>query len=76
MLTTFRFDSATELTVDVIEAIKVAFKSKAITITVTEEEHQDDTSFFMNRPIDKEILLKSIEQDKNNQMTKNVNIEE
>jgi hypothetical protein len=60
MHATFHFDSASELTVDIIEAIKIAFKAKAITITVSEEAQEDDTSFFMNRPVDRKILLKSI----------------
>jgi hypothetical protein len=72
MHSTYHFDSASELTIDILEAIKIAFKSKPITLTIREDEEEDATSFFMNRPIDKEILLQSIAQDKNNQIVKNV----
>jgi hypothetical protein len=72
MHSTYHFNSATELTIDILEAIKIAFKSKPITLTISEEEEEDATAFFMNRPIDEEILLQSIAQDKNNQIVKNV----
>jgi hypothetical protein len=72
MHSTYHFNSASELTIDILEAIKIAFKSKPITLTIREDEEEDATSFFMNRPIDKEILLQSIAQDKNNQIVKNV----
>jgi hypothetical protein len=76
MHSTYHFNSATELTIDILEAIKIVFKSKPITLTISEEEEEDATTFFMNRPIDKEILLQSIAQDKNNQIVKNVIIED
>jgi hypothetical protein len=76
MYTTYHFNSANELSIDIIEAIKIAFKSKPITITISEEEEEDATAFFMNRPIDKEILLQSIAQANNNQIVKNVIIED
>jgi hypothetical protein len=72
MHSTYHFNSASELTIDILEAIKIAFKSKPITLTISEDEEEDTTAFFMNRPIDKEILLQSIAQDKNNQIVKNV----
>ena len=38
MYTTFHLDSAQDINTDIIEAIKVAFKSRPITITIEEEE--------------------------------------
>jgi hypothetical protein len=70
MYSTYHFNSATEITADILEAIKVAFKTKSVTITITENE--DDTDFFNNRPDDKAILLQSIEQSKNGAVVKNV----
>lgn len=37
MQTTYRFNSATEITVDLLEAIKAAFKGKAVSITIKDE---------------------------------------
>jgi hypothetical protein len=69
MYTTYHFNSAAEITTDILEAIKVAFKNKSITITITENE--DDTDFFNNRPHDKTILLQSIEQAQKGTIVKN-----
>ena len=63
MVTTYHLSSAQDITIDILEAIKANFKSKPITITV--EEELDTTAFLMANPINKAILLKSIEQDKN-----------
>jgi hypothetical protein len=76
MHSTYHFNSASELNIDILEAIKIAFKSKPITITISEEVNEDATAFFMNRPIDKEILLQSIAQANNNKIVKNVIIED
>lgn len=38
MHTTFHFDSAEELNSDILDSIKAAYKSKAITIIVEEDE--------------------------------------
>ena len=38
MYTTYHLNSAQELSTDILEAIKVAFKSKPITIIVEEDE--------------------------------------
>jgi hypothetical protein len=70
MRTTYHFNSATEITADILEAIKIVFKTKAVTITITENE--DDTDFFNNRPHDKVVLLQSIKQAKNGSIIKNV----
>ncbi len=48
---------------DVMEAIKAAFKGKPIVITV--EEETDETSFLMAHPENRDMLLRSIGQDKN-----------
>ena len=41
MYTTYHLSSAQEITIELLEAIKVAFKSKPITITVEEENDED-----------------------------------
>lgn len=63
MYTTFHLRSPQEINNEIIEAIKTAFMGKAITITV--EEDMDETAFLMSNPKNKEMLLKSIEQDRN-----------
>ena len=65
MYTTYHLSSAQEVTIELLEAIKAAFKSKPITITV--EEETDTTAFLLASPENKAILEKSIEQDKNKQ---------
>lgn len=62
MYTTYHLSSAQEITSDILEAIKVNFKSKPIIITV--EEEIDTTSYLNSSPINKKMLKKSIEQDK------------
>lgn len=62
MYTTFHLSSADELTPDIVEAIKTAFKLKPITITV--EEKIDATAYLMTSPANKEMLEKSIAEDK------------
>jgi hypothetical protein len=62
MYTTYHLSSAQDITTDILEAIKANFKSKPITITV--EEELDATTFLMANPVNKAMLLKSIEQDK------------
>jgi antitoxin YefM len=63
MYTTYHFNSASEITTDIIEAIKLSFKTKAIKITI--EEELDDTAYLLSNEANKKLLLKSIEQDKN-----------
>jgi hypothetical protein len=67
MYATYHLASAQEITTDVVEAIKAAFKSKPIKITVEAED--DETAFLLGNPANKAMLLKSIEQDKNGQST-------
>jgi len=38
MYTTYHFDSAQDITPDILDAIKIAFKSKPITITIEEDD--------------------------------------
>jgi hypothetical protein len=38
MHTTYHLDSAQDITPDILDAIKIAFKSRPITITIEEEE--------------------------------------
>jgi spore coat protein CotF len=63
MYTTYHLSSAQEVTTDILEAIKANFKSKPIVITV--EEEIDTTTYLMSSPANKNMLKKSIEQDKN-----------
>lgn len=42
MYTTYHFKSTSEITTDVLEAIKTAFKGKSVVITVEEGEPEDD----------------------------------
>lgn len=44
MYTTYHLSSAQEINVDILEAIKIAFKSKPITITIAE-----DTNFELSQ---------------------------
>jgi len=63
MYTTYHFKSAADINMDILNAIKAAFKEKPIVITI--EEEIDETAFLMADPANKTMLLKSIEQDKN-----------
>lgn len=71
MHATYHLKSAEDITTDVVEAIKAAFKSEPIKITI--EVDDDETAFLLRNPANKEFLLKSIEQDKSGQTIK-VNI--
>jgi hypothetical protein len=62
MYTTYHLSSASELTADIIEAIKKAFKSKPIVITI--EEEMDETAYLLSNPANRASLMRSIEQDK------------
>jgi hypothetical protein len=63
MYTTYHFKSAADITMDVLNAIKTAYRDKPIVVTV--EEEIDETAFLMADPANKAMLLKSIAQDKN-----------
>lgn len=42
MYTTYHFESATEITTDIIDSIKTVFKGKSIVVTVEEETEAND----------------------------------
>lgn len=63
MYTTFHLSSAQDISPDILEAIKITFKSKPITITV--EEELDATAYLMSNPANKAMLEKSLQQAKN-----------
>jgi hypothetical protein len=63
MYTTYHLSSAQEINQDILEAIKIAFKSKAIKITV--EEELDTTAYLMSNPANKAAIDKSLKQLKN-----------
>lgn len=65
MHTIYHLKSAQDITTDLLDAIKAAFKSKPIKLTI--EEDNDETAFLMSNKSNKEFLLKSIDQDKNGQ---------
>ena len=48
MYTTYHLSSAQEISSDIIEAIKVAFKSKAISITVKEKDNYEISEELKN----------------------------
>lgn len=62
MYTTYHFKSAADINIDILNAIKAAFKEKPVVLTV--EEEVDETAFLMADPDNKAMLLKSIAQDK------------
>ncbi len=63
MYTTYHFKSAADINVDILNAIKAAFKEKPIVITI--EEEMDETAFLMANPENKAMILNSIAQDRN-----------
>ena len=63
MYTTYHFKSAADINMDILNAIKTAFKEKPVVLTI--EEEIDETAFLMGNPDNKAMLLKSIAQDKN-----------
>lgn len=63
MYTTYHFKSALDINIDILNAIKTAFKEKPVVLTI--EEEFDETAFLMSNPENKAMLLKSIAQDKN-----------
>jgi len=57
MYTTYHLDSAQDITPDILEAIKIAFKSKPITITI-----EEDDDFELTQEM-KMILDERLEED-------------
>ena len=66
MSTTYHLSSAQDISPDILEAIKIAFKSKPITITV--EEEMDTTAYLMSNPANKAMIEKSLQQLKNGEV--------
>lgn len=56
MYTTYHLKSAQELNSDILEAIKIAFKSKPITIIVEEDEDDFKLSEEMKTVLDERLL--------------------
>ncbi len=55
MYTTYHFSNVAEITTDVIDSIKTAFKGKSIVLTVEEEKENDEVPQW-HLPILKERL--------------------
>lgn len=55
MYTTYHLKSAQELSTDIVEAIKVAFKSKAITIIIEEDEDDFDLTSDLKTVLDERL---------------------
>lgn len=62
MYSSHHFKSAADIDMDVLNAIKPAFKEKPVVLTV--EEEMDATAYLMCSPGNKAALEKSIQQDK------------
>ena len=56
MYTTYHLDSAQDINLDILEAIKVAFKSRPITITIEEDEKDSDLTQEMKDILDERLL--------------------
>lgn len=56
MYTTYHLSSAQEVNTDILEAIKVAFKSRPITITIEEKEQDFEISQEMKSILDERLL--------------------
>ena len=62
MYTTYHLNSPTEITSELIEAIKLTFKNKSIILTIQEEI--DTTSFLNHSKTNNMQLEKSLKQDR------------
>jgi hypothetical protein len=56
MYTTFHLSSAQEVNTDILEAIKIAFKSRPITITIEEEEQDFELTDEMKNILDERLM--------------------
>ncbi|MEO0058716.1 MAG: hypothetical protein RLZZ312_363 [Bacteroidota bacterium] len=56
MYTTYHLSSAQEVNSDILDAIKVAFKSRPIVITIEEEEQDFEISQEMKNILDERLL--------------------
>lgn len=55
MYTTYHLASAQEFNTDILEAVKVAFKSRPITITIEEEDPDSELSQEMKDILDERL---------------------
>ncbi|GAC1589381.1 MAG: hypothetical protein NVS3B19_09400 [Ginsengibacter sp.] len=65
MYTTYHLKSAEDINIDILNAIKTAFKERPIVLTI--EEETDETAFLLSNKETKAMILKSISEDKNGQ---------
>ena len=56
MYATYHLSSAQEVNSDILDAIKVAFKSRPITITIEEEEQDFELSQEMKNILDERLI--------------------
>jgi D-Tyr-tRNAtyr deacylase len=56
MYTTYHLASAQEVNSDILDAIKVAFKSRPITITIEEEDQDSELSQEMKNILDERLV--------------------
>ena len=68
MSTTFHLDTASELNMDFLIAIKTLFKNQRISVTV--EAEMDETEYLMSSEANRVFLEKSMEQIKNGEIVK------
>lgn len=55
MYTTYHFSSAQELNTEILDAIKATFKSKAITITIEEDDDNFELSDDLKKLLDQRV---------------------
>jgi PHD/YefM family antitoxin component YafN of YafNO toxin-antitoxin module len=66
MYTIYHLSSAQEISPDILESIKVVFKSRPIVITVEDEaDEMDATAYLMSNPANKARLDESLRQARN-----------
>jgi hypothetical protein len=56
MYTTYHFNSATELNADILEAIKLTYKSKPITLIIEEQEDNYELTDEEKQILDERLL--------------------
>lgn len=64
METVFRI-KVSDLNKSFIDSLKLLFKKKTIEISVTDVLEEDETEFLLKNPINREHLLKAVEDIKN-----------